>query len=257
MKAASFSLVKELLLRDLRERYAGTVLGVFWLLLNPLFMLLVYALVFGEVLQLRLDFQQDSDQFAAWLFAGLLAFNAVAEVLSRAPSLLLERRELLLNSPLPAGILPLLPVGTSLVLELLSVTLLLVWLCLNGSCQVLAIGLYLPWLLLRLVLSLAVAYLFAILGVFLRDLRQLMAPLLTVLLLVSAIVYPLSVVPVDWQWGFAWNPLVHLIEGYRQALLQGEMLWLVWSVLLLLSSTLLALSYALFRYLLPRARYVL
>lgn len=257
MKTANLTLLWQLLRHDLRERYAGTVLGVFWLLAQPLFMLLVYALVFGEILQLRLGTSTDSAQFAAWLFAGLSVFNALAEVLTRAPSILTERRELLLNSPLPPVLLPLLPVGSSLVLELLSVGLLLLWLCTSGQCQPLAVLFYPPFLLLRILFSLAFAYALAVLGVFLRDLRQMMPPLLTVLLLVSPIVYPLSAVPEQFHAWFDWNPLAQLVLGYRAALLEGSFLWQPFVGLLLLATVLLAGALWLFQRLLLRARYVL
>lgn len=257
MKAANLTLLWQLLRQDLRERYAGTALGVFWLLAQPLFMLLVYALVFGEILQLRLGLASDTPQFAAWLFAGLTVFNALAEVLTRAPAILTERRDLLLNSPLPAVLLPLLPVGSSLVLELLSVGLLLLWLCSHGQCQPLALLFYPAFLLLRVLFSLAFAYALAVLGVFLRDLRQMMPPLLTVLLLVSPVVYPLAAVPERFHAWFAWNPLAQLVDGYRAALLAGEFLWQPFGSLLLLATVMLVGAVWLFQHLMLRARYVL
>lgn len=255
--AAHWALLWQLLRHDVQERYVGTVLGVFWLLAQPLFMLLVYVLVFGEILQVRLGTSTETGAFAAWLLAGLSAFNALAEVLTRAPSVLIERRELLLNSPLPPALLPLLPVGASLIVEGLSVGLLWLWLCVQGQCQPLAIVLYLPFLLLRLLFSLAFAYGLAVLGVFLRDLRQLIPPLLTVLLLVSPIVYPMSIVPESFQGWFAWNPLAYLVEGYRVALLEGRFLWEAFAGLLVLASACVALGWWLFQHLLLRVRYVL
>ncbi len=257
MNAATLTLLGQLLRHDLRERYAGTALGVFWLLAQPLFMLLVYALVFGEILQLRVGAAADSAQFTAWLFTGLTVFNALGEVLTRAPSILTERRELLLNSPLQPALLPLLPVGSSLVLEGLSVGLLLLWLLLQGQWQPLGVLCYLPFLVLRVVFSLAFAYGLAVLGVFLRDLRQMMPPLLTVLLLISPIVYPLQVVPEAFQAWFAWNPLAYLVAGYRAALLDGQFLWQAFTGLLVLASGLLGAALWLFQRLLLRARYVL
>lgn len=254
---ARLTLLWQLLRRDVQERYAGTVLGVFWLLAQPLFMLLVYALVFGEVLQLRLGTQADSASFAVWLFAGLSVFNVLAEVLVRAPAILTERRDLLLNSPLPPALLPLLPVGASLVLELLSVGLLLLWLCVQGQCHWQSVFLYPPFLLLRVLLSLALAYGLAVLGVFLRDLRQMMPPLLSVLLLVSPIVYPLQAVPEKFHAWFAWNPLAQLVQAYRAVLLDGVFPWETFAALLMLALLSLGLAVLLFQRLMPRARYVL
>lgn len=257
MNRATLSLTWQLLRREVQERYAGTALGAFWLLVQPLFMLLVYTLVFGEILQLRFGSQAGSSGFALYLLAGLSMFNGLADVLGRAPSVLLERRELLLNSPLPPVILPLLPVGVSVLLELLSVGLLLVWACASGQCHWQAMFYYPPFLLVRVLLSLAFAYALAVLGVFLRDLRQMMPPLLTVLLLVSPILYPLETVPAQFQRWFAVNPLAGLVAGYRAALLEGVFLWETFAGLLLLVSVLLMLAGWLFYSLMPRARYVL
>lgn len=257
MNAANLTLFWQLLRRDVQERYTGTVLGMAWLVLQPLLMLLVYALVFGDILQLRTGVQASSGQFAAFLFTGLMGFNALAEVVARSPALLLERRELLLHSPLPAVLLPLIPVASSLVLEFLSLLLLVVWLCWQGQCPWWGVALFLPVLLVRVLLSLGLAYWLAVLGVFLRDLRQLMPPLLGVLLLLSAIVYPPEVVPEAFQPWLHANPLAQLAQVYRAVLLHGEFPMVTWLGLTVLAMVLLVLGIGLFQRLLPRARYVL
>ncbi|OQX03076.1 MAG: hypothetical protein BWK73_40750, partial [Thiothrix lacustris] len=80
---------------------------------------------------------------------------------------------------------------------------------------------------------------------------------LTVLLLISPIVYPLQVVPEAFQAWFAWNPLAYLVAGYRAALLDGQFLWQAFTGLLVLASGLLGAALWLFQRLLLRARYVL
>lgn len=257
MNTANLTLLWQLLRRDLQERYAGTALGVLWLLAQPLFMLLVYALVFGEVLQLRFGGQGGYVQFAAYLFAGLTAFNATAEVLVRSPGLLNGQRELLLNSPLPPVLLPLLPVVSSLVLELLSIGLLCLWLCIQGRCPLAGILFYLPLLFVRLLLSAGFAYLLTVLGVFLRDLRQLVPTLVGVLLLVSAVVYPPDMVPERFRFWLQVNPLAQLAEAYRTSLVDGRFVWQVFLDLLLQGSVLLGMALWVFQRLMPRARYVL
>lgn len=257
MNAATLSLLWQLVRRDVQERYTGTVLGVAWLVVQPLFLLLVYALVFGDILQLRFGAQTGSGQFTAYLFTGLIAFNALAEVVTRAPSLLTERRDLLLNSSLPPALLPLLPVASSLLLEWLSLGLLLLWRCVHGQCQVEGMVFLLPFVIVRVLLSLSLAYALAVLGVFLRDLRQMMPPLLGVLLLLSAIVYPPEIVPERFQPWLLLNPLAQLVQGYRDALLEGRFHTEIWLALTLLTAPLLVVSGWLFRKLMPRARYVL
>ena len=251
------TLIYQLFRRDVSERYQGTVLGFAWLLLQPLFMLGLYTLVFSEVLQVRFHAQASNTHFAFYVFTGLLAFNALSEVLTRSTTVITERRDLLLNTALPSWVLPIIPVAVSVSLELVSLGVLLLALSLTQQLQLLGWLFYLPFLLVRVLFSLAAAYSLAVLGVFLRDLRQLVPALLTVLLFVSPILYPLELIPDSLRPLYHWNPLAHLVEAYRLALLQGQFDAEHFAALLLASSTGLLAAYLLFQSLMPRARYVL
>jgi lipopolysaccharide transport system permease protein len=242
---------------ELKERYAGTMLGVFWLLIHPLFMLLVYTFIFGEVLQLRFGADHSTAQFALYLFTGLLVFNAFSEVLTRSPVVLSERRDLLLNTPLPAWLLPFLPVAVSVVLESIALLVLLFAISFQTGLKITALPFYLCFLVIRIILSLAGAYMIAVLGVFLRDLRQLMPVLMTVLLFVSPILYPAELIPEEFRVFYDWNILAQLITGYREALLEGVINWNRFGALLVIALIFLGLALWMFRNLMPRARYVL
>ncbi len=191
------------------------------------------------------------------MFAGLLAFNATSDVLIRAPVLLSERRDVLLNTPLPAWLLPLLPVAVSVVLECMALLILLLAIAVHNEFKITSIPCYAFFLLVRIIFSLAGAYIVAVLGVFIRDLRQLMPVLMTVLLFVSPVLYPPEVIPEQFLFFYEWNLLGQLVQGYRDALLLGEMHWGRFLVLLLISSVCLLCTLWLFRRLMPRARYVL
>lgn len=250
-------LLKNLLARDLKERHTDTILGLFWLLIQPLFLLILYTFIFSEVLQIRFTDTPSTTVFAFHLFAGLLVFNALAEVLTRAPALLTERRELLLNTPLPAWILPLLPVGTSLILEWLALFVLCLGLVWRGEILGWGLVFYAPYCVLRVILSLAAAYCLAILGVFLRDLRQIMPAVLSVLLFISPILYPLERIPERFKPLYDWNLLGQLVQGYRQALLEGVFIWQHWLGLLSIAMLCLGASLWLFQRLIGKARLVL
>lgn len=252
-----WTLIYQLFRRDLTERYQGSVLGFAWLLLQPLFMLGLYTVVFSEVLQVRFNAQASNSHFAFYVFTGLLAFNALSDVLTRSSHVLTERRDLLLNTELASWLLPIIPVLVSVVLELFSLSVLLLGLSFNQSLQALGLLFYLPFLLVRVLFSLAAAYSLAVLGVFLRDLRQLVPALLTVLLFVSPILYPLELIPEHLRPLYHWNPLAHLVEAYRLALLQATFDIERFLALALASSACLAAAYLLFQSLMPRARYVL
>ena len=251
------TLIYQLFRRDLSERYQGTILGFAWLLVQPLFMLGLYTLVFSEVLQVRFNAQASNTNFALYVFTGLLAFNALSEVLTRSTNVITERRDLLLNTALPSWVLPIVPVAVSVALELLSCLVLVAALWLTHTFNPLGFVFYLPFLLIRIVFSLAAAYSLAVLGVFLRDLRQLVPAILTMLLFVSPILYPLELIPESLRPLYSWNPLAQLVEAYRAAWLQGQLDMARLVGLLVLSSGLLAAAILLFQSLMPRARYVL
>ncbi|MGB1009184.1 MAG: ABC transporter permease [Thiolinea sp.] len=247
----------QLLRRDIEERYAGTLFGWLWLLIHPLFMLAIYTLIFGEVLQLRFGEAASTSHFAFYLFAGLIVFNALSEVMTRATLILQEKRDMLLNTSLSPWLLPILPVLASVLLEWLALLILLFGMGLRGEVVFAGILFYLPYFCIRVILSLAVSYLIAPLAVFLRDLRQLMPALLTVLLFVSPILYPLEVIPERFLPWYDWNFLGHLVQGYRAALMEGVFDATHMLNMLLISLLFLVLSVVFFRNLMPRARYVL
>ena len=255
--SSAFVLLFQLFRRDVQERYAGTVLGGVWLLIQPLFMLAVYTLIFGEVLQLRFGESVSTSQFAFYLFAGLIVFNALSEVMTRATFLFHEKREMLLNTPLSPWLLPILPVAVSILLEWLAVLILFVAIALQGEAKLIGLICYLPYFIVRVILSLALAYVIAPLTVFFKDMRQLMPAVLTVMLFVSPILYPLEIIPERFLPFYDWNLLGHLVQGYRGALIEGVIDVVHLSALLLIVSVFLAFSVLLFRSLMPQARHVL
>ncbi len=256
-QAAYWTLIWQLLKRDLQERYAGTLLGVIWIIMQPLLLVAVYTLVFSQILQVRFAAHGNALDFTLYVLAGLALFNALSEVFIRAPTVLVDKRDWLLHSPIPASVLPLIPVLSSLITELVMVGLLWLLSLLTGQFHWQSVIFYPCVLVLRLGLSLSAAYALAILGVFIRDLRQLMPPMLTVLMLLSPVVYPFDMVPTSLRIWYELNPLVALIDCYRSSLLQG-----VWVGQIYIGLTIgIGLSgiaaYALFQRLMPRARYVL
>ncbi|WP_020396497.1 ABC transporter permease [Thiolinea disciformis] len=256
---SSLGLAWQLLRRDLHERHAGMLLGTWWWLVQPLILLGLYTWVFGAVLQLRFAPHDVSNNFsyAHYLFAGLVVFNAFSEVLTRAPTCISDRRDLLLNTPLPLWILPLLPVASSIVLEWLGLAVLVGVLLISGHASWSLIWLYWPLLLVRLVLSLAASYSLACLGVFLRDLRQIMPAFLTVLLFITPILYPLHSVPADYRAWYDWNALGHLVQAYRSMLFEANLKAALLMSLLFLASVLLGFAALLFQILAPRVRFAL
>lgn len=250
-------LIFDMTKRDLKERYIGTSLGKLWLVLQPLFLLLIYTLVFSKILNVRFDQSQQTSTFAFYLMAGLIAFNGFSESLTRSVNTLHDNRNLLLNTTLDAWVLPIIPVLSSVVIELISVALLLVFFAIMSSKVSLLIWLYPALLCIRLLLSLAGSYFLSILSVFFKDIGQALPMLLTVLLFISPILYPMEIVPEAYQPVFFWNIMSHLVEAYRSVLLEDHVQLQTIAWLLLISSLLFSLAFLLFQKLINQAKLVL
>jgi lipopolysaccharide transport system permease protein len=108
-------LIKTLVKRDVLGRYKGSFLGIIWSFFNPVFMLLVYTFMFSVVFKSRWPGGSESKtQFAIILFAGLMVFNLFAEVINRAPSLILANTNYVKKVIFPLEILPVVALGAAL-----------------------------------------------------------------------------------------------------------------------------------------------
>lgn len=245
------SLLTALVRRDIVARYRGSMLGVAWSFIQPLLLLIVYSFVFSVVFKARWrsDASASQSEFALVLFAGLIPYQVFADVLQRAPGLVVSHANYVKKVIFPLEILPWVTVGAALVQALISC---LVWVVVYVVLmqRLPSITLLLtPLVFVPLVfLSAGAAWLFASLGVYLRDLSQLVGLLITVLMFVSPIFYPLSALPEAYRDLARLNPLTDLIELQRAAMYWGEgWHWLSWFKAMAVSLLLAALGFAWFQ----------
>lgn len=218
--------------REIEVRYRGSLLGVLWSFLNPLFMMAVFTFVFAIVLRARWG-QGDGNtvEFALIIFAGLTTFNLFAEVASRAPSLVTSQPNLVKKVVFPLQILPVVALGGALFQAGIAAVILFAFQIAVGS-GFHAASLLLPLLVLPLCLfTLGIAWFLAAFGVYVRDVGQIMPPIITALMFLSPIFYPSSSLP-EWLRPFAGrNPLAYSVETVRDALIFGKFpdpaLWLI------------------------------
>lgn len=218
------SLIWALTKREVVGRYKGSVLGFGWSFARPLFMLTIYALVFGEILQLKWGSSGESStsEFAIILLAGLLIFDFFSDVVNRSPTLVLANPNYVKKVVFPLEILPFVSIASALIHLFASLLILLL-----GQ---LFISHALPWtaiifplVLIPLILGcLGAAWFLASLGVYLRDVSQLVGTLTTALLFVSGVFFPASALPQKYRVLLDWNPLSWCIESSRQVLIYAE-----------------------------------
>ena len=215
------NLIRTLVRRDILSRYAGSAGGAFWAVLNPLLLMLTYFFVFGVVLNARADGDPSATGFAFYFLAGMMPWLAFSDAVARAPGILIEHRNFIRKLVFPVETLPVNLVATGLVTEFFGVVLLLIGLlAVHG--HVSATMLYVPLLVIPQILFTAgLCWFLAAMGVFVRDLAQIMGYLLTIWFFVTPICYPESKIPPFAVRLLAFNPMYVLVRNYRRVLLES------------------------------------
>lgn len=217
-------LAVQMVRREVVGRYKGSILGLAWSFFTPLLMLAVYTFVFSVVFRIRWGGGEDESktQFAVVLFVGMIVHGLLAEVLNRAPSLILGNVNYVKKVVFPLEILPVVSMGAALFHTVVSLLVLLAaFAVFNGYLHWTAI--FIPLVLLPLViLTLGIAWLLASLGVFLRDVGQTISLVTTVLLFLAPVFYPVTVLPEKFRPIIMANPLTFIIEQAREVLIWGH-----------------------------------
>jgi lipopolysaccharide transport system permease protein len=231
-------LMRQITSRELTQRYQGSYLGMLWSIIVPLLMMAVYTFVFSVVFKARWrsDTTAESSvgEFALTLFAGLTAFNVFAEVVNRAPTLILSVPNYVKKVVFPLEILPVVSTASAVINSLISIGLVIIGSLLllhKFSVTILLLPLaYLP----LIFLTLGLAWFLAALGVYIRDVAQIIGIVVQILFFVSPVFYPVSAVPAAIRPILQLNPLTTILESFRQVLLWGQPLcwgnWMVWTV---------------------------
>lgn len=240
-------LLWQLVLRDVLLRYRGAMFGVVWAFIQPLVMLVIYAFVFGQILQFRWPPLPNSSPVPGWilLYGGLLTFNIFADTLSRAPISVRAYPSYVKKIIFPLQILPMVPLGAALVHAVFGFLILLIVLismhCLHAT------FILIPLLLLPLLfVVLGLSWFIAAWGVFIKDVAQLTPIFLQMLMFISPVFYPSTSVPKYLQPLFQLNPLAIVIEAVRAASVGNSINWLLWILVTFGSLVICIIGYGFF-----------
>ncbi len=216
--AAHRNLLKNLVLRDLRHRYAGSVGGFCWAVIHPLALLVSYTFVFKIVFKARLGPESGSDSFTLFLFCGILPWLLFSDTVLRSCASITENTQLITKTVIPAEILPMAITLSNLVQHAIGLALLLIVMAVffKVHLSVLFILLYMPML---LMLAQGLGWIVAGLQVFLRDTAQVLQILMQLWFFFTPIFWAMESVDARNRALLQWNPMAVLITGYRNSLL--------------------------------------
>lgn len=214
-------LISQMAWREVIGRYKGSVFGLLWSFITPVLMLTVYTFVFSVAFKAKWSVSGEDSKtgFAIVLFVGLIVHGLLAEVLNRAPSLILNNVNYVKKVVFPLEILPVISLIAASFHSLISlIVLLFAFVIINGYLP--STILFIPIVLLPLViLIMGLAWILASLGVFFRDIAQSIGIITTIMLFLSPVFFPLSALPEKYQPFIMLNPLTFIIEQSREVLI--------------------------------------
>ena len=212
-------LIRNFVVRDLRARYVGSFMGVFWSVVHPLVLLASYTFVFAVIFQVGPPRDSGTDSFPLFLFCSILPWLFFQETLQRSSTVILDNANLVTKTLFPTEILPVTVLVAGLVNHGVGFAILLVVLAVAGklSAFVLLLPLYTACLVL---FTLGAAWLVSSLNVFVRDVAQVLGVVLVFWFWVTPIFFTTDRLPESLRFLVTWNPLAYVVAGYRDCLLR-------------------------------------
>jgi lipopolysaccharide transport system permease protein len=216
------ALLGMLVRRDFQVRSTRAAWGNAWLVIQPAIQILIYTVIFAEVLRAKLPGTSDGLAYGLYLCAGIVTWNYFQELVSRSQTLFQDHAHLLKTLRFPRSTLPLALLASATVQFAIVAALFLGMLLLLGRWPGWTLVEALPLLACQALLGLGLGVLTGTLNVFYRDVGQATLVLLQFWFWLTPIVYPLEVVPEVLRGAFAWNPLLPLVQGYQGIVLLGS-----------------------------------
>lgn len=204
--------------REFQIKYRNSLLGAAWNVINPLSMIVVYTVIFSEIMKARLPGIDGQHAFSIYLCAGVLTWGLFAEITNRATGMFVENANLLKKLSFPRLCLPVVVVSNALLNFAIVFSLFLVFLLISGNWPGLLLLSLLPLLLLQVAFAIGLGISLGMLNVFFRDVGQFFGIFLTFWFWLTPIVYPASILPERIRLLMQWNPMYRMVAGYQDVL---------------------------------------
>jgi len=216
-------LIRNFVVRDLKGRYVGSFMGFFWSVIHPIVLLGSYAFVFMFIFHVGAPDDSGTTSFPLFLFCGILPWLLFQDTLQRSSTIIIDNSNLVTKTLFPTEILPLTVLLAGFVNHLIGFAILLgIIFQILGKVSIFI--LFVPvYLLILMLFTLGLAWFISGLNVFVRDVSQVLTVILTFWFWFTPIFYTRGRVPPKYEFIVRWNPLAHVVAGYRDCLLRMEM----------------------------------
>lgn len=218
-------MIRMMAIRDLKATYVGSLFGFSWALLNPLAQLAVYGVVFGVFLKSRPDPVYGTDSYFLFLLCGIVPWQFFAQTVNASTNTLLSHANLVKKAvEFNSEILPVITVLSNLISHFIGVLLLLAIVFIATGKLSLMTPVILLYLFLIVIFSVGIGWIVSSINVYLRDVQQVVSVLMLAWMFFTPIFYSAGIIPAKMMPFVRLNPLYHMVEGYRFAILGGTAL---------------------------------
>lgn len=236
-------LIANFVKRDISQKYVGSLLGLYWSVINPILTLVIYILVFGVFLEVRLPGDTNIWDFALYFAAGFLPWTAFQESVMRSARSIIDNKNYIKKVPFPSEIFPIYVTLSELVNLLIGLGIFFVlYLILKGVPTIFILLLPLA-IILQIMFTLSFAFFLSSGTVYFRDIPQMLGAIFMIWFWATPIAYTVNMIPANFHWIVTLNPAYYMLEIYRDALFYGKIPdinilvpFIVFSVLLFIAS---------------------
>jgi lipopolysaccharide transport system permease protein len=206
-------LLLQLIQREIKARYKQSIIGYFWVIINPLAQMLVYTFVFSVIFRFPTEIP-----YPLFLLAALLPWTLLQSVIGSATTSLVVNEVLLKKVAFPREIIPYSAVIAKLIDFAFASAIFIVLMLYYGIPVTLSVLWFIPLFVVQIILMTGLSLLLSTFNLFYRDIQYLTNLLLMIWMYLTPVVYPLAMVPERYLWLYKLNPMVGIVEGYRASL---------------------------------------
>ena len=216
--------------RDFQFKYQNSLLGILWIILQPLSMILVYTLIFSQLMHAKFPGSTSSMAYSIYLCSGILAWGLFSEITTRATNTFIDNANILKKITFPRICLPIIVVLNAGLIFFIIFGLFTIFLLVSGNFPGISYLAVIPLLIILASFAIGIGRSFGVLNVFFRDFGQFFSIFLQLWFWLTPIVYLKSILP-DWvQTWITYNPMEPVISGFQQAI--AGQVWPNWATLL-------------------------
>jgi ABC-type polysaccharide/polyol phosphate export permease len=215
-------LVLNFIKRDISSKYVGSLLGLYWSVINPIITLVIYIMVFGVFLEVRLPGSTSIWDFALYFAAGFLPWLAFQESVVRASRSIIDNKNYIKKVPFPSEIFPVYTTLSEFVNLFIGLGIFFILLLILKGLPTVYI-LLLPFvILLQLLFTLSLGFFLSSGAVYFRDIPTMLGPLFMIWFWATPIAYTVDLIPAEFRWIVLLNPAHYMLEIYRDVLFYGK-----------------------------------